>query len=236
VSEIKTKSDPETEWFWIPGEQNIADMGTRPTVMLKDMGPGTPYQEGLPWMRELPEAWRTKKTFTPPPPEECKKDMLAIVKAARTPSGLWYPPRADTRAKLERVYGYVYTFQSRARKHSDFTPVPVRISGTGKETVRTYGPPVEPYREAARLLLLQDAQTSIRKGRLEGLMAETRMYDGVRGEADHHIGRSAEEVSAGGIRQGRLTYRPSLPPPVQVVLGRGLQDGSRGSRRDGHEK
>jgi hypothetical protein len=56
VSEIRTKSDPETEWFWIPGEMNIVDMGTRPTVLPGDMGPGTPYQEGLPWMRESPEA------------------------------------------------------------------------------------------------------------------------------------------------------------------------------------
>jgi hypothetical protein len=83
VSEIKTKSDPEKEWFWIPGEQNIADMGTRPTRVPRDMGPGTPYQEGLPWMKEPPEVWPTKETFMPPPPEECKKDMLAMVKAVR---------------------------------------------------------------------------------------------------------------------------------------------------------
>ena len=106
VSEIRTKPDPETKWFWILGELNIADMGTRPTVLPGDMGPGTPYQEGLPWMRESPEAWPTKKTLTPPPPEECKKDMLAMVKVARVRSGLWYPPSADTRAKLERVYGW----------------------------------------------------------------------------------------------------------------------------------
>jgi hypothetical protein len=109
VSEIKTKLDPETEWFWIPGELNIANMGTRPTVLPKDMESGTPYQEGLPWMREPPETWLTKKTFTPPPPEECKKDMLAIVKIARVRSRLWYPPSANTRAKLERVYRYVYS-------------------------------------------------------------------------------------------------------------------------------
>jgi hypothetical protein len=109
VSEIRTKSDPETEWFWIPGEMNIADMGTRPTVVPKDTGPGTPYQEGLPWMKGPPEAWPAKKTFAPPPPEECKKDMLPMVKATRVRPGLWYPPAADTRAKLERVYGYVYT-------------------------------------------------------------------------------------------------------------------------------
>jgi hypothetical protein len=127
VSEIRTKSDPETEWFWIPGELNIADMGTRPTVLPGDMGPGTPYQEGLPWMRESPEAWPTKKTLTPPPPEECKKDMLAMVKVARVRSGLWYPPSADTRAKLERVYSYVYTFLAGARKLANFTPITARM-------------------------------------------------------------------------------------------------------------
>ncbi len=42
VSEIKTKSKPEKEWFWIPGELNPADMGTRPTVVPRDMGPEPP--------------------------------------------------------------------------------------------------------------------------------------------------------------------------------------------------
>ncbi len=61
VSEIRTKSDLETERFWIPGEMNIADMGTRPTVVPKDMGTtdtmdtGTLYQEGIPWMKGSPE-------------------------------------------------------------------------------------------------------------------------------------------------------------------------------------
>ncbi len=96
VSEIRTKSEPETEWFWIPGEMNIADMGTRPTVVPKDMGPGTPYQEGMSWMKEPPETWPAKKTFAPPPPEECKKDMMALVMTAQVRSGLWYPPSADT--------------------------------------------------------------------------------------------------------------------------------------------
>jgi hypothetical protein len=151
ASEIRTKSNPETEWFWIPGEMNIPDMGTRPTVLPRDMGPGTPYQEGLPWMRESPEARPAKKTFTPPPPEECKKDMLAMVKTGRVRSGLWYPPSADTRAKLERVYGYVYSFLARARKLANFTPITARTRGTGKGAVTTHSLPAEQYREAARL-------------------------------------------------------------------------------------
>jgi len=74
-------------------------------------------------MRESPEAWPTKKTLTLPPPEECKKDMLAMVKVARVRSGLWYPPSADTRAKLEHVYSYVYTFLAGARNLANFTPI-----------------------------------------------------------------------------------------------------------------
>jgi hypothetical protein len=43
--------------------------------------------------------------------------------------------------------------------------------------VKTYGPPAEAYREAARLLLQQDAQASIRQGGLKGLVTETKTYD-----------------------------------------------------------
>jgi hypothetical protein len=50
VSKIRPKSKVETEWFWIPGELNPVDMGTRPTVTPMDMGQDTPYQKGLPWM------------------------------------------------------------------------------------------------------------------------------------------------------------------------------------------
>jgi hypothetical protein len=151
-------------------------MGTRPTVVPKDMGHGTPYQEGLLWMRDPPEKWPTRKTFSQPPPEECKKDMLSMDGAVRRAPGLWYPPWADTRAQLERVYGYVYAFLAGARKHSNFTPVSVWPRGTGKEAGVTYGPPAETYREAARLLLLQDLQTGIGQGGLEGLVTETRTY------------------------------------------------------------
>ncbi len=186
VSEIRTKSDPETEWFWIPGEMNIADMGTRPTVVPKDMGLGTPYQEGLPWMKGPPETWPAKKTFAPPPPEECKKDMLAMVMTTQVRPGLWNPPSADTRAKLERVYGYVYTFLAGARKLANFTPITKRTRILEKKTVTTHSPPAEQYREAARLCLLRDAQASIQKGGLKGLTVEAWTYS-VEGFADKEI-------------------------------------------------
>jgi hypothetical protein len=63
-----------------------------------------------------------KEDVHAPPPEECKKDMLAMVKFARVRSGLWYPPSADTGAKLECVYGYVYTFLAKFKKSAISRP------------------------------------------------------------------------------------------------------------------
>jgi hypothetical protein len=74
---------------------------------------------------------------------------------AQVGSGLWYPPSADTRAKLECVYGYVYTFLAGARKLANFTPITKRSRTVGKETVTAHSPPAEQYREAARLCLLR---------------------------------------------------------------------------------
>jgi hypothetical protein len=64
-------------------------------------------------------------------------------------------------SKLEGIYGYVYAFLARAWKHDDFSPVHVRVKGTGKEAVKVYSPPPEMYRFAARLLLLQEAQEGL---------------------------------------------------------------------------
>jgi hypothetical protein len=196
---------------------NIADMGTRPTVVPKDMEPGTPYQEGMPWMRDPPETWPAKKTFAPPPPEECKKEMMAMVKTAQVKPGLWYPPSADTRAKLERVYGYVYTFLAGARRLANFTPITKRSRTVGKETVTTHSPPAEQYREAARLCLLRDAQASLEKSRLRGLAVESRVYS-AEGFADKEI------LTLGGRQKNylRIAYdRGDLPVlPARHLLSR----------------
>ncbi len=164
-----------------------------------------------------PETWPARKTFAPPPPEECKKDMLAMVKTTRVRSGLWYPPSADTRAKLERVYGYVYTFLAGARKLASFTPITKRTRTIGKETVTTNSPPAEQYREAARLCLLRDAQASIEKGGLKGLVAETQTYS-VEGFADKEI------LTLGGRQNNylRVAYdRGDLPIlPARHLLSR----------------
>jgi hypothetical protein len=230
VSEIRTKSDPETKWFWILGELNIADMGTRPTVLPEDMGPGTLYQEELPWMREPPEVWPTKKTFTSPPPEECKKDMLAMVKVARVRSGLWYPPSADMRAKLERVYVYMYTFLARVRKLGNFTPIAVGTKGDrqgDRDDPRTPSGAVQRSGQTVRTPGRSNEHSKGRVGRSDG--PETRMYD-VEGFAEKKI------ITLGGRQKNylRVNYQRSpahlagSPPLVQIIPGRDPQDGPHG--------
>jgi hypothetical protein len=109
VSEIKIKSDPEKNWFWIPGELNLADMGRRSTVVPKDMGPGIPYQDGLLWMKDPPEMWPAKNTFMQPPLEEWWRDVLSMVSTARVILSLWYPPTGQhSRQARARLWIRVY--------------------------------------------------------------------------------------------------------------------------------
>jgi hypothetical protein len=51
VSEIKTKSNLEEEWYWVPTDCNLADIGTRPTVQPDEMGEDSDYQNEMEWRR-----------------------------------------------------------------------------------------------------------------------------------------------------------------------------------------
>ncbi len=121
VSEIRTKSKVDTEWFWIPGELNPADMGTRPTMTPGNMGESSHYQIGLPWMYQPIETWPVRKDFTPPPVEECRKDVTqATCGVARVAKEkLIYPVRSTSRAKLVRIFGYVMMAAAAFKRRAD---------------------------------------------------------------------------------------------------------------------
>jgi hypothetical protein len=76
VSEVKVNSNMEDEWRWLEGNCNPADLGTRSKAMPGDMISGSEYQEGRPWMMEPESTWPCKKSFSPAPAEEFRKDML----------------------------------------------------------------------------------------------------------------------------------------------------------------
>jgi hypothetical protein len=191
VSEIKTKSDPETEWYWVPTDCNLADMGTRPTVRPEEMGEDSDYQNGMSWMRAPESEWPVKQTITPPPMEECRKDMMlastsppAAAEVAQVSSkavGEWpiYPARATSLAKLTRIYGYVMWFLALMRKtpgceRSPMLRRPPPMGGGHEAADGAWVPPSPPRRclEAARWMLLEAAQKGLRSSQLESLMAE----------------------------------------------------------------
>ena len=70
TGEIRSKTDVSKEWFWVPTDQNLADMGTRSGVSISDMAPGSKYQEGLPWMTSTFEEWPVRESMGKIPEEE----------------------------------------------------------------------------------------------------------------------------------------------------------------------
>jgi hypothetical protein len=127
-------------------------------------------------MRDPVEAWPVKKKFTTPPVEECRKDVLNVAGRLSATLGLVYPARAITRAKLERIYGYVFTAIACFKKMPAFSPVEVRAEGRAKKGPwAEFGPPAEKYWTAARQFLLQDAQTGLVEKQLKSLMVEKKL-------------------------------------------------------------
>jgi hypothetical protein len=107
----------------VPMDCNLADMGTRPTVHLTEIGEQSDYQNGMDWIRGPAEEWLVKKTVTPPPAKQCRKDIgggggcshpgssngrVAIVRVAEAAQD-WSPcpHQASTPEKLTRVQVYV---------------------------------------------------------------------------------------------------------------------------------
>ncbi len=91
VSDVKVNSNVVEELRWLDGNCNPADLGTRSKATPKNMIPGSEYQEGKPWMTEPESAWPCKKSFSPAPMEEFRKDMLegacSVVKEVQAPGG-----------------------------------------------------------------------------------------------------------------------------------------------------
>ena len=132
VSEIRALSDPVKEWFWIPTDCNLADMGTRPNVRPEEMDLESAYQKGMDWMRLPASKWPAKKTLSPPPVEELRKDLIEASALAVRPEVKeeWpkYPVKNVTIQKVKRIYGYVFLAAAKWLKKDSFVPL-VKVDG-----------------------------------------------------------------------------------------------------------
>jgi Pao retrotransposon peptidase len=124
VSEIKSLSVPDKEWFWIPTDCNLADLGTRPNVEPGDLAEDSDYQNGMFWMRLPEEEWPVRKEFSAPPEEERRKDVVTVASALSSAA-----PGMKFRSLKKLVNTYAFVFQAvkkgRFRIGYDIDGVPV---------------------------------------------------------------------------------------------------------------
>jgi hypothetical protein len=162
VSKVKVNSNIE-EWLWLVGNCNPADLGTRSNATPQDMGSGSEYQEGMVWMKEPMETWPCKKSFSPAPEEEFRKDMMegicnAVRGAKEPPEGKVCFPTIGKGGleRLIRVYGYVVAAIYKWKKKTGARgPVIINPNKDGEWKIRY---PSAKCRRAGELYLLELAQ------------------------------------------------------------------------------
>ena len=72
TGEVKNKSDPMSEWFWLPTHENLADLGTRDDITPVALHPDSAYLNGLEWMKDDFETWPVNQKPGGTIPEEEK--------------------------------------------------------------------------------------------------------------------------------------------------------------------
>ena len=83
TGEIKSKSDPGSEWFWLPTQDNLADLGTRDDVTPEMIAPESIYINGLDWMREPTNVWPVNQHPCKVPTEE----LIPVARSSAVATG-----------------------------------------------------------------------------------------------------------------------------------------------------
>jgi Pao retrotransposon peptidase len=159
VSEIKSLSVPEKEWFWIPTDCNLADLGTRPNVEPGDLAEGSDYQNGINWMRLPEEEWPVRKEFSAPPEEERRKDVVTVASALSSTA-----PGMKFRSLKKLLNTYAFVFQA-VRKWRSYRAA--RNTGERCEPL-----PDPDAVEAAELYLIEQAQKWVDINQIKPMLPE----------------------------------------------------------------
>jgi hypothetical protein len=173
---VKVNSNIEKEWRWLEGNCNPADLGTRSKATPKDMIFGSEYQTGMPWMTGPEASWPCKKSFSPAPLEEIRKDMREGVCCVVNGEEVAEPDFPEVKKggldRLIRVYGYVMAAVYKWRKKTGASG-PVIINGTQLPGGRVFGYPSIQCLQAAELFLLEKAQKGLKAARMRSLNVDT---------------------------------------------------------------
>ena len=196
ISEIKSKSDVETEWYWIPGTANISDLGTRDTVVPEELGPETDYQCGQEWMRADRDTWPATQKPGQVPPEELVKTHISMV--TQDEAQLIDLDNYSSLDKVVRILSYVFMFIDAVKKkrrtsngvlklkYEQQGRLKVWLDEKGKKYER---PPVvfaPGETERVENILIQNSQRKLKslfkEGKLDSLIPQTMKIEGKDGE------------------------------------------------------
>ncbi len=184
VSEVKVNSDVENEWRWLEGNCNPADLGTRSRATPRDMIFGSEYQVGMPWMLEPESTWPCKKSFSPAPVEEFRKDMregaCCVISKEEALDPEFPKVKKGGLDRLIHVYGYVMSTVYKWRKKTGATG-PVIINGTQLPNSKVFGYPSIQCLRAAEFFLLEKAQRGLKTSRMRSLNVDTATEEDVIG-------------------------------------------------------
>ena len=159
LSEIQTKSDPHRDWCWIAGQNNPADLGTRPDVAAAEVCGGSPFQRGYEWMYAEKQDWPVKKSFSAPLEEEEKLQPCVNQATAETPVRVWKFARSYR--STVNVVAILLQFGENCKSKESRTWV----------TPNTWN--------RAEMLVLASSQDSIREKWMAGKMSRFRMEEKV---------------------------------------------------------
>jgi hypothetical protein len=210
VSEVKVNSNVEKEWRWLEGHCNPADLGTRSKATPQDMVFGSEYQVGMPWMVKHESTWPCKKTFSPAPMEEFRKDMregaCCVVSEEENSEPDFPEVKKGGLDRLIRVYGYVMAAVYKWRKKTGATG-PVIINGAQLPSGKVFGYPSIQCLRAAELFLLEKAQKDLKTAKMRSLNVDTALEEDVNG-----ITRKLVVVGSRGRNQIQEVYgQTNLP-------------------------
>jgi hypothetical protein len=125
----------------------------------------------------MPEStWPCKKSFSPAPPEEFRKDMregaCCVAVGEENPGADFPEAKKGGLDRLIRVYGYVMAAVYKWRKKTGAMG-PVIINGTQLPNGKVFGYPSIECLRAAELYLLEKAQKDLKAAKMKSLNVVT---------------------------------------------------------------
>jgi hypothetical protein len=161
-------------------------------------------------MVEPESTWPCKKSFSPAPAEEFRKDMregaCCVVSKDELLDREFPEVKKGGLDRLIRVYGYVMAAMYKWRKKTGATG-PVIINGTQLPSGKVFGNPSIQCLRAAELFLLEKAQKGLKTSRMKSLNVDTVTEEDVIG-----VRRKLVVIGSRGRNQIQGVYgRADLP-------------------------